>query len=146
MVVQKLEAQHDAGSVESAGGEDENVNLGTPSQTNPIKYPTEQREAFRDRLPTMSSQCRLKPQRHLQPHNGSCCVTVKVQNTNVPCGNVTRSGETTTCSKKKNQDKLLDTSVSCHIKRMKKLMSKTDFFPPFTVTDCSHQATLTLHT
>lgn len=84
MVVQKLEAQHDAGGVESAGGEDENVKLGPPSQTNPIKYATEQRDAFRDRRPTVSSHCRLEPQRHLQPHDGSCCVTVEVQNMKVP--------------------------------------------------------------
>lgn len=80
MVVQKLEAQHDAGSIESAGGEDDNIKLVTPSQTNPIKYPTEQREAFKDSLLTMSSHSRPKQHIHLQPDNGSCCVTVKLQN------------------------------------------------------------------
>lgn len=68
MVVQKLEAQHDAGSIESAGGEDDN-----------IKLVTEQREVYKDSLLTMSSRSPPK-QIHLQPDNGSCCVTVKLQN------------------------------------------------------------------
>lgn len=86
MVVQKLEAQHDAGSIESAGGEDDN-----------IKLVTEQREVYKDSLLTMSS--RSRPSR---PYNQTMAAValqlnckmykLKVQVVNMPRGNMTRSG------------------------------------------------------
>lgn len=96
VVVQKLEAQHDAGSIESAGGDNANVKLVAPSQTDPIKYHTEQRDAFKGSLLRMSSHCLLKHNR--QTYNQTMAAVgvlqikykihkLKVQMVNVPYGN-----------------------------------------------------------
>lgn len=71
MVVQKLEAQHDAGGVESAGGDDQNIKLMGSSQTNPLKYHTEQGDVFK-RPPTVNSS-----------RSDSCYVTVRLQNVQI---------------------------------------------------------------
>lgn len=48
MVVQKLEAQHDAGSIEPAGGDDENIRLTRHRHSK--KYTQDKRDAFKDHL------------------------------------------------------------------------------------------------